>query len=97
VIRNGGNTDAQDVSVQFWAGDPSQPIGEVQRISASAARTLNSVSVEWANVPAGVYLVGVTIDGEGRHPESDEQNNQRTRTLVVGGHQNHLPLSFQGY
>jgi hypothetical protein len=97
VIRNRGNTDVQDVSVQFWSGTPSQPIGQVQHISAIAARTLASVSVEWPAVPAGVYLVGVTVDEEGRHAESDEQNNQRTRTLLVGEYQNHLPLSFTGY
>jgi hypothetical protein len=96
MVRNGGNTDVQDVSVQFWIGDPSNPVGEAQAIDLCAARSLASVSVDWPAAPPGTHTVGVTVDGEDSHAESDEGNNQLTRALLVGGHRSFLPFSFHG-
>jgi len=76
VVRNGGNTDVDDVPVQFWAGSPVQPIGDAQIIATLPARSLTSVSVEWADAPVGTYAAGVVVDAEDLFAEPDEDNNQ---------------------
>jgi hypothetical protein len=96
VVRNAGNVDARDVSVQCWVGDPSHPLGDRQSISVLAARSRAGVSVEWKDVPSGRYVVGVTVDGDGQIAESDETNNAYARDLLVPRYAARLPIVGQG-
>jgi hypothetical protein len=84
TVRNAGNADIENVSVQFWAGDPTYPVGAAQVIPVLAARALATVSVDWADVPPGAYTIGVRVDPDDLVAESDENNNQFSRTLFVG-------------
>jgi hypothetical protein len=97
VVHNIGNTDAKDVPVQFWVGDPGHPIGGVQTITTLPARLLASVAVEWVNVTAGTYTIGVTADVNGLFSELDEGNNQFSRTLLVAEHGVFMPLVAKSY
>ena len=83
---------------RYVFGDPTclWVIGQAQRIPAIAARSQQSISIKWHKVWAGVTYVGITVDAEGRHRESDEQNNQIYRLIVVGEHQTYMPFSFRG-
>lgn len=94
TVRNAGNDTepATNVPLRFWVGDPGHPIGEEQTIAALAARSLDSVSVEWQGVSSGLYTVGVTVDAGAVIAESDESNNQLSRSLLVTGHAVFLPL-----
>ncbi len=96
VVRNAGNVDAHDVSVQCWVGDPSHSLGDRQSISVLAARSRAGVSVEWKDVPGGRYVVGVTVDGDGQIAESDETNNGYAQELLVPRYAARLPIVGQG-
>ena len=92
VVHNIGNTDAKDVPVQFWVGDPGHPIGEVQTIPTLPARLPAGASLEWANVTAGTYTIGVTADVNDLFSELDEDNNQFSRALLVAEHGAFMPF-----
>ena len=83
VVRNGGNTDAYNVPVQFWAGEPSQPVGEVQVIAMLPARSLARVSVPWVGALSDTYRAGVTVDPENLVPEPNEENNALASDLQM--------------
>ncbi len=95
MVRNTGNTDTENVPIQFWAGDPTHPIGSIQTVVTLPARSLGVVSVEWQNVCTGAYTVGVTVDPDALITESDEENNQLSRTLLVAQHATFMPLAFR--
>jgi hypothetical protein len=97
VVYNIGNTDAKDIPVQFWVGDPGHPIGGVQTIPTVPARLEAGASVEWANVTAGTYTIGVTADVDDLFSELDEDNNQFSRTLLVAEHGVYMPLVAKSY
>ena len=92
TVRNAGNTDTVSVPIRFWTGDPDHPIGNAQTIAVLPARLLDSVSVEWREVPCGLYTVGVTVDADNVIAESDEGNNQFSRSLLVARYATFLPL-----
>lgn len=96
-VRNGGNVDTTDAAVHFWEGAPSQSIGVPQAIADLPARALGSASVEWANVSAGVYTVGVTVEAGSTVTESDESNNQSSWRFLVAGYAVHLPFVARDY
>jgi subtilase family serine protease len=97
VVYNIGNTDAKDVPVQFWVGDPGHPIGGVQTMPTLPARLEAGASAEWVNVTAGTYTIGVTADVDDLFSELDEDNNQFSRTLLVAEHGVFLPLIAKSY
>lgn len=92
TVRNAGNTDVRDVSVQFWATSPSQPIAPAQTIPALPARSLSTVSVQWTPVSVGKHTIGVTVDPQYLIAESDETNNRLSRSWVVGPYGICVPL-----
>ena len=95
VMQNAGNVDAHDVAVQFWTGDPSQRLGEEQIIPLLAARSRQCVTLQWAEVSSGSYLVGVTVDGAGHIAEANEANNEDVRQLLVPRHVLLVPMLAQ--
>jgi hypothetical protein len=95
VVRNAGNKDTENTPIQFWEGDPTHPIGSMQTVVTLPARSLDVVSVEWQNVSPGAHTVGVTVDPEALITESDEENNQLSRTLLVARHVSFVPLVFR--
>ena len=97
TIRNAGNTDVEHVPVRFWhtAPNPAHFIGAIQTVVSLPARSLASVSLDWPGVAVGAHRVGVTVDGAAAIVESEESNNQLSRTLVVADQQIYLPLCLQ--
>lgn len=78
--------------MQFWVGDPGHPIGDVQTIANLPAGLLADVSVDWANVTASTYTIGVTVDLNDLFSELDEDNNDSSRSLFFAEHGAFLPL-----
>ena len=81
TVRNAGNTNARNVSVLFWTGDPAHPLGGEQLLATLPARSWATLSVDWPGVPVGRHAVGVTVDVRETIAEPDETNNQLSRDL----------------
>ena len=92
TIRNAGNSDAENVSVQFWVGSPAHPIGPAHVIAVLPARKLTNVFAQWIDAPVGMSTIGVTADVYDLIDESNETNNQISRALLIAQHEVYLPL-----
>jgi hypothetical protein len=95
TIRNAGNTDAQYISVRFWATEPPGTILGEQTIHVLPARSYTVVTADWIGVPAGVRTVGVTVDPLDAIAETDETNNQQAQQLLAATQGIFLPIAAQ--
>lgn len=95
MVRNLGNVDASGVPVRVWVGDADQPIAADQVLSTVEGRALATVSVDWINVTAGVYTVGMTIDLGNVISETNEANNEQFWRIWVAGHGVYLPVVYR--
>jgi hypothetical protein len=86
-VENLGDLPVSDVTVAFYAGDPSRGGQEIARVAIpSLLRAGESAPVEVQWVPAGPYATEyllAVVDPDNRINESDETNN--TVYLQVGG------------
>jgi hypothetical protein len=87
TVANRGNTDtAQDFSVSFWDGDPSEgtKIGEgnVSGLSGKWGQAATD-PIEWRTTITEPRRVYVWCDSGGAVVESDVDNNQTYKTLSV--------------
>lgn len=84
-VNNDGETDAPNVVVQFFDGDPSNniQIGTSQKIALIEAGDSGEASVVWTSTVVGlselhtIYAVASGVD------ETVEDNNERTATILV--------------
>ena len=81
TIRNVGEGNAKNVKVQFFDGDVL--IGEDQ-ISFISYHTSGLASVEWTAARQGFHLMKVIVDPSNAISETDEENNEATRSVLVG-------------
>ena len=95
VVRNRGNVDVSGVPVRIWVGDASQPVAADQVLSTVEGRALATVSVDWTNVTAGVYTVGMTVDLSDTISETNEANNEQTWQVWVAGYGIYLPVIYR--
>lgn len=78
TIHNLGNAAAQNVSVQFYDGDPFEngtPIGAAQFAPHIPAGGTQSFSISDVTFSAGVHKIFVLCDGSNTIAESSESNN----------------------
>ena len=89
TIHNIGVTDASDVLVQFFDGDPDAggiQIGSDQTISSIPAEGTGNAQVSWnITEKVGSHVIYVKIDPYNMIAESDEGNNQAFRQIAVPG------------
>jgi len=81
TIHNIGYGHAKNVKVQFF--DTDTLIGEDQ-ISLVSYRTSGIASVEWTSTGEGFHLIKVIVDPSNAIQETDEENNEATRSILVG-------------
>jgi PKD repeat protein len=81
TIHNVGDGNAKNVRVQFLEGDTL--IGEDQ-ISFISYHTRGVASVEWTAIRQGFHLMRVIVDPSNTIQETDEENNEATRSVLVG-------------
>lgn len=90
-IRNGGNSLAENVVVQFERD--GVPAGEdaIGRLDGGEAQP---ASVVWTHLDPGLYEVAVRVIPSELTVECDPYNNTLTRSLLVVGadHRSYLPL-----
>ncbi|NJN81423.1 MAG: hypothetical protein HC802_03495 [Caldilineaceae bacterium] len=87
TVHNKGTIAAANVEVSFalMNDDEAEPIGETQVISTLAAGSSEIVSVTLDTADKeGEQTIRVTADEENKIPESDETDNQATKTLTIG-------------
>ncbi|CAD7774206.1 hypothetical protein FHEFKHOI_01525 [Candidatus Methanoperedenaceae archaeon GB50] len=82
TVSNLGNKDASDVTVRFI--DESFTDTEDVQIPLNAGDEKN-VTVRWNATPAGEHIITAVIDPKNENLESDESNNELSRTLIVQG------------
>jgi subtilase family serine protease len=80
-VYNNGGVNLQNVTVRFLDGNIT--IGE-QQISSISYNSHITASVEWTAVGEGYHLMKILVDPDNVHAESDEDNNEATRSLLVG-------------
>ena len=89
TIHNIGVTDASDVRVQFFDGNPDVGgirIGSDRIISSIPAEGTGNAQVSWnITEKVGSYVIYVKIDPYNTIVESDEDNNQAFRQIAVPG------------
>ena len=86
TIHNIGNADASNVVVQFFDGDPINgiQIGENKTITSIAFGKTETVQVAWDTTgKAGSHDIYVRIDPENNIDESNENNNQAFKYIIV--------------
>jgi hypothetical protein len=95
-VANYGRRPAQDVTVRFWQGDGA--LIDEQVISQVPGRYegTREVSVVWTPPAPGAYTLGVTVNPAGAVVESDEGNNQTSRTVLVATNRLFLPVVARG-
>jgi subtilase family serine protease len=81
TVLNDGTLNVENVAVQFL--DCSQMIGE-ELISSISHHSEGTVSVDWTAEGEGFHLIKVVIDPRNEIVERDEENNDATRSLLVG-------------
>jgi PKD repeat protein len=81
TIHNVGDGNAKNVKVQFF--DTGTLIGEDQ-ISFISYHTSGVASVEWTAARQGFHLMRVIVDPSNTIQETDEENNEATRSVLVG-------------
>jgi uncharacterized repeat protein (TIGR01451 family) len=80
-IQNVGGQSVENVTVHFFDGNNS--IGQ-QQISSISYNSHVEVSVDWTATGEGYHLIKVTVDPYDMIAETDEYNNNATRSLLVG-------------
>ena len=92
TISNLGNHDAEDVFIEFWNGEPSDPnsveIGYGATIDISSSSGLNKVEVskDWVIWGFGeFYDIYIYVDPSNTISESCEDNNVAFRTIASQG------------
>jgi len=85
TIHNIGNADANNVTVQFFDGDPvnGTQIGTDQTIDLITAGGNETVNVIWV-AETGTHDIYVKIDPDDNIAESNEDNNEARKLIVVG-------------
>lgn len=86
TIRNNGDTEATDVLIRFYDGDPSfnVQIGldqTVLRIDANGG--IAYAETQWVATPGGPHTIYVVVDPENNVTESNETNNVATANINV--------------
>jgi len=89
TIHNIGTTDASDVVVQFFDGDPTAggvQIGSDQTISSVPAGGTESTEVSWdITGEVGSHDIYVRVDPYNTIVESNENNNQASKQFPIPG------------
>ncbi len=89
TVFNGGTTNAQNVTVEFFNGDPrlgSPAIGVAQTVPEIAAGASGQATVQFdTSGLIGPQLIVVFADRGNQIRESDESNNAAAKTLNLGG------------
>jgi len=80
-IHNNGEKSVGNVTVGFWDGNSS--IGE-RRISLISYHSEATTSIEWTTSNEGFHLMKVIVDPYCTIAETDEGNNEATRSILVG-------------
>jgi len=85
TIHNIGNADANNVTVQFFDGDPvnGTQIGTDQTIDLITAGGNETVNVIWV-AETGTHDIYLKIDPDDNIAESNEDNNEARKLIVVG-------------
>jgi len=81
IVHNIGGGNAEDVSVRFF--DAETLIGQDQ-ISAISFYSQGTASAEWQASGEGFHLIKVVVDPNNLISETDEENNEATRSILVG-------------
>jgi len=84
TIHNIGATDADDVVVRFFNGDPTggTRIDNDQMITLIEVGGDGTVQVTWTATP-GIHSIFVEVDPDDMIPESNENNNQAHKLITV--------------
>lgn len=85
-IKNIGSTNASNIEVMFYNGDPSAggiQIGTMQKITSLAISGTSTVSVSQKFTALGTFTIFVIADKNSKIIESKEDNNVLSRALVV--------------
>jgi hypothetical protein len=80
TIRNIGTADAWNVEVGFYDGPSLIAIKNAGLIKAGGTRT---ASIQWTDTPAGDHLIRVVADPNNKISESNEKNNEASKTITV--------------
>jgi parallel beta-helix repeat protein len=85
TIHNIGGTAANNVTLQFFDGDPDSgtQIGTNQIIYLITAGGNETVNVTWV-AEIGIHDIYVAIDRYGNITESNESNNKAYRSILIG-------------
>jgi len=65
------------------SGSFSGPYSYVTSLTANSSRNITRTITLPGGIVAGNYYIGVIIDYDNRHIESDENNNTRSSALIV--------------
>ncbi|MFN2202119.1 MAG: CARDB domain-containing protein [Caldilineaceae bacterium] len=88
TISNTGGADASDVVVRFLDSTDDEPvqIGDDQTVSSIAAGDSGSASVTYDTTDlSGERSITVQVDPDGAIDESNEDDNEASATLTLGG------------
>ena len=88
TISNTGEADAADVVVRFLDATDEEPvqIGEDQTIDAISAGEAATATVAYDTTDlSGDRTITVQVDPDGDIDESDEEDNEASATLSLGG------------
>ncbi|GIV78085.1 MAG: hypothetical protein KatS3mg050_2479 [Litorilinea sp.] len=87
IVTNSGQASASGVVVRFLdvTGGSEEPIGEDQNVGNIAAGNTTTATVTYDTTDkAGERSIKVIVDPEDTISESDETDNEATKTLTVG-------------
>lgn len=80
-IHNLGERNLQNITVRFTDGNLS--IGD-QQVSSIPKHSGRTASIAWTADREGFHLMKVVVDPDNALVETDEENNEATRSLLVG-------------
>jgi parallel beta-helix repeat protein len=80
-IHNLGERNLKNINVRFFDGNTS--IGE-QQISFISHNSQGTASINWTAENEGFHLIKVVVDPDNIISEKDEENNEATRSVLVG-------------
>ena len=87
VIKNNNDASASSFNVRFYDGDPNDSgtqIGEAQAITSISAQGTQTAQVVWTPTRLhGEKQVYVNIDPEDSVPETNDQNNASSASLIL--------------
>ena len=82
-VHNLGDENAENVVVRFV--DATMLLGE-ERISYLSHHSQSQVAIEWTAQGEGYHLIKTIVDPDGSIAETDETNNEATRSILVGNY-----------